>query len=248
MILVILPPFVVDLLPDVRSPAGLLLSFALPLAVALLSRPRNFFFLTYWTLSLHAAALASRILLRDTLPALFHQVLHGASLAGSISVFVGYAVLCVGGTIKYGSWFRWETRPSPVDGSPAVHYGFAEVLLRKVLEHLWPPVALMFVDAAANKKELEAYYEGTSVATAMIMAIIGYAVVATTWELACAAAVSDTLEIYGMPRSFRTSSVLGTKLKAKLGVAEDFCFATSQKLLMVASTVLGYAYVVQGFI
>ena len=97
-----------------------------------------------------------------------------------------------------------------------------------------------FLGSASPDEQLPASFIGLHV----FASLVGDAL----FLLACAAAVSDTLEIYGMPRSFRTSSVLGTKLKAKLGVAEDFCFATSQKLLMVAATVLGYAYVVQGFI
>lgn len=83
-----------------------MLSFGIPCGMLMLLEPTQFGFLTYWTLLLHFAYFTIDKASPHTNVAV--RVLHGGSFAGAAAVLVGYALICIGGKLRFGTWYAWE--------------------------------------------------------------------------------------------------------------------------------------------
>ena len=74
-------------------------------------------------------------------------MLHGASFAGAVAVFIGYSFISIGGMYRFGSWLAWENAVGARAGTVMHDRGFAELATQKAYEHLWPLIAAL-IDTA----------------------------------------------------------------------------------------------------
>jgi len=223
-------------------------SFAIPCFITALQSPGMYTFLTYWTLLLHLVYFSiDKASPKSTLAV---RLLHGFSFVGAAAVLVGYAVISVGGSMRFGTWLEWERHTGVQDLSS---HSFEYIALLKSWEHLWP-MLVHLVDARLNRANLQRSYAGSRGSLNLVMALVSYLVFGSVWEsLMVVDKGANTLIKYNQPMEWTTSKLLARAgvnmddVLAALKVSslpEDIIFSTGQKLMMLTVAYTTYSAVV----
>lgn len=219
------------------------LSFAIPVFVAGMFRPANFRYLTYWTLFVHIAYFSVDKASPRAKAAV--RLLHGFSFVGGMAVMMGYAVVCVGGIIRFGSWFLWETHKIEESDSASFR-DFNRVLFQKNWEHSWPVLALL-IDIFLSRSQLKRWYANSSSWLNFLLAFASYYAFGSLWQYCVSTGLkSNVLEVYDQPHEWSTSHIAralkqnGYPTAALEGLGEDFIFAVIQKIVMTSFAAVAY--------
>lgn len=214
------------------------LSYAPFLLHTALNNPGYFGHLTYWTLTLHAVYFTVDKASPHSSGAIY--LLHGASFAGAIAVFIGYSFISIGGMYRFGSWLAWENAVGARAGTVHHDRGLAELVVQKAYEHVWPVVAAL-LDAHYNREHLVRAFAGARPLRTTLLAVGSYLAFGTVWEQVMkGTGKGSPLDVYVQPEGMATSAILGLLGIKAPGLPEDLIFTNLQKLLLVSGALYVY--------
>ena len=151
------------------------------------TNPAYYGHLTYWTLALHAVYFT--IDKASPHSATLTYLLHGMSFAGAIAIFIGYALISIGGTYRFGSWLTWENAVGAKAGTVHHDRGLNELAIQKAYEHVWPVFASV-LDVYFSKSVLLPRYAGLPKKRTTLLAVGSFLAFGTVWELTDKATVT----------------------------------------------------------
>jgi len=217
------------------------LSFAVPVFYMSLTNPGYFHHLTYWTLTLHAVYFA----VDKTSPYgnAVKKLLHGASFCGAFSVFIGYTFISICGGAHHGSWLKWENAVGAHAGTVVGNRSLLACAAQKMYEHLWPVIAVV-MDARLGREALTRAYAGMRPSLMLMMGMGSFFLLGSIWEATSAAKKGNVLTVYQQPPYLTSSKLLDMVGVSAPGLAEDFIFVTTQKLLLIAGSIVAYMRIV----
>ena len=104
-----------------------------------LKNPKNYSFLTFWTLVLHV--LYFSIDKASPVAGAATRLLHGMSFVAAVAVLAAYSQMAVAGSLYWGSFYEWERQIGLAIGVSVEPDLW--MYLRKAYEHIWPVLALL---------------------------------------------------------------------------------------------------------
>ena len=196
-----------------------------------LENPKNYGFLTFWTLLLHV--LYFSVDKGSPIAGATTRLLHGMSLVAAVAVLAAYSQMAVAGSLYWGSFYEWERQIGLAVGKSAAP-SWWDLHLRKAYEHIWPVLALL-IDARLNRAELQRCYRGCSRAFRTATAIGCYLVLGVAWEQTCQSKDSggDFFAHYALPPWFASARLLAPLGIDATGLAPDAVFSNGQKVIML---------------
>ena len=196
-----------------------------------LENPKNYSFLTFWTLLLHL--LYFSIDKASPKVGTATRLLHGMSLVAAVAVLAAYSQMAVAGSLYWGSFYEWERQVGLAVGKSATP-GWWDMHLRKAYEHIWPVLALL-IDARLNRADLQRCYRGCSRTFRTALATGCYLVLGLTWEQTCQSKDSgqDFFAHYALPPWFASARLLAPLGIDATGLAPDAVFSNGQKVIML---------------
>jgi len=135
-----------------------------------LKNPKNYSFLTFWTLLVHI--LYFSIDKASPVAGAATRLLHGMSFVAAVAVLAAYSQMAVAGSLYWGSFYEWERQIGQAIGASIEPDWWMYLYLRKAYEHIWPVLALL-IDARLNRAELQRCYRGCSRAFRTALALGG---------------------------------------------------------------------------
>ena len=195
-----------------------------------LKNPKNYSFLTFWTLLLHV--LYFSIDKASPVAGAATRLLHGMSFVAAVAVLAAYSQIAVAGSLYWGSFYDWNLQIGLAIGVSVEPDLW--MYLRKAYEHIWPVLALL-IDARLNRAELQRCYRGCSRAFRTALALGGYLALGVTWEQTCQSKDSgaDFFAHYALPPWFASARLLAPLGIDATGLAPDAVFSNGQKVIML---------------
>ena len=182
-----------------------------------LENPKNYGFLTFWTLLLHV--LYFSVDKGSPIAGATTRLLHGMSLVAAVAVLAAYSQMAVAGSLYWGSFYEWERQIGLAVGKSAAP-SWWDLHLRKAYEHIWPVLALL-IDARLNRAELQRCYRGCSRAFR------------TATAIGCYLVLGDFFAHYALPPWFASARLLAPLGIDATGLAPDAVFSNGQKVIML---------------
>jgi hypothetical protein len=197
-----------------------------------LKNPKNYSFLTFWTLLVHI--LYFSIDKASPVAGAATRLLHGMSFVAAVAVLAAYSQMAVAGSLYWGSFYEWERQIGQAIGASIEPDWWMYLYLRKAYEHIWPVLALL-IDARLNRAELQRCYRGCSRAFRTALALGGYLALGVTWEQTCQSKDSgaDFFAHYALPPWFASARLLAPLGIDATGLAPDAVFSNGQKVIML---------------
>jgi len=203
-----------------------------------LTNPSYFMHLTYWTLCLHCVYFTVDKASPQATNAIY--LLHGASFAGAIAVFIGYSFISIGGIYRFGSWLDWENAVGARAGTVTKGRGIVELSVQKFYEHGWPVIAAL-IDLRLSKASLTKVFYGAAPKRTTILAVGSYLVFGTIWEQTSkGVGKGSPLDVYVQPEGLATTPLLASLGVANPGLPEDFIFTNAQKVALIGGAFVMY--------
>ena len=198
-----------------------------------LENPKNYTFLTFWTLLLHV--LYFSVDKASPFAGAATRLLHGMSLVAAVAVLAAYSQMAVAGSLYWGSFYDWERQIGLMMGKSAAP-SWWELHLLKAYEHIWPVLALL-IDARLNRAELQRCYRGCSRAFRTGLGLGCYLILGVAWEQTCQSKDSsgDFFAHYALPPWFASARLLAPLGidATTIGLAPDAVFSNGQKVIML---------------
>ena len=197
----------------------------------------------YWTLCLHC----DYFTVDKSSPnaTLATQVLHGASFAGAVAVFIGYSFISIGGMYRFGSWLAWENAVGARAGTVMHDRGFVELATQKAYEHLWPLIAVL-IDTKLSEQHLIKAFAGAPSKRTTILAVGSYLVFGTVWEqVSKGVGKGSPLDVYVQPEGLTTTNILKNFGIDNPSLPEDLIFTNAQKVALIGGAFYMYWNYVQ---
>lgn len=208
------------------------------LSYTALTNPGYFMHLTYWTLCLHTVYFTVDKSSPNATGAIY--LLHGASFAGAIAVFIGYSFISFGGIYRFGSWLAWENAVGARAGTVVKDRGIVELCVQKFYEHAWPVIAAL-IDLRLSKPDLIKAFAGAAPKRTTLLAVGSYLAFGTVWEqLSKGVGKGSPLEVYVQPEGMATTPILAQLGIANPGLPEDLIFTNAQKLALIGGAFFMY--------
>jgi len=218
------------------------LSYAPFLLYTAIRNPGYFCHLTYWTLTLHAVYFTVDKASPHASRAIY--LLHGASFAGAIAVFIGYSFISIGGMYRFGSWLAWENAVGARAGTVHHNRGLTELVVQKAYEHVWP-VAAALLDAHYSREHLMRVFAGARPLRTTLLAVGSYLAFGTVWEqVSKGTGKGSPLDVYVQPEGMSTSAILGLFGIEAPGLPEDLIFTNLQKVMLIGGALYMYWVVI----
>ena len=205
------------------------------------TNPAYYCHLTYWTLTLHCIYWTVDKSSPNATPAIY--LLHGASFAGSVMVFMAYSFISIGGIYKFSgphsnshAWLLWENAIGAAAGTVQHDRGWNELAVQKAYEHVWPMFASI-VDCYLNRGSLQAAFAGARPGWMTLKGVGSYLAFATGWEVwnkmfETACNHGNPLEIYVQPQEFYTAAIFERfGLGDATGLPKDLVFTNLHKIV-----------------